>query len=109
MSEVHLEIPQGAAAIEGLLKDLPGERVTAEYIRSRIKSGHYLNIPNTTVMLCHLMLDNGYSARGESACVDPANFDPEIGRKIAFERAFNSLWPLFGFLLAERRFLEGRK
>ena len=35
--------------------------------------------------------------------VDPANFDKAIGNRIAYDNAFNKLWPLFGFLLAEKR------
>lgn len=108
MSEFHLEIPEGVKACEALLKDLPGERVTAEYIKSRIAAVSFLALPSSTVTLCHLTLDNGFSVRGESACVDKANYDYEIGKSIAFEHAFKSLWPLFGFALAERRHLEGR-
>jgi len=63
----------------------------------------YHNLPDTTVTICSITLDNGYSVRDESACVDPANFNREIGEKIAYDRAFNKLWQLFGFLLAEGR------
>jgi hypothetical protein len=48
-------------------------------------------------------LKNGYTVTGESACVDPANFDEEIGREVAFKDARNKLWPLLGFLLANQR------
>jgi hypothetical protein len=50
---------------------------------------------------------NGFSVRGESACVDPRNFNMEIGRNIAYRNAFNSLWALEGYLLAERRMERG--
>lgn len=85
------------------LNNRPGETVTREVIRSRIKQVDYTVLPNTTVTICSITLDNGYSVRGESACVDPANFDAEIGEKLAYDNAFAKLWPLFGFLLAERR------
>ena len=45
---------------------------------------------------------NGFGVRGESACVDPRNFDEAIGRSIAYENAFDKLWQLEGYLLAER-------
>lgn len=73
-------------------------------MEGRIASIDYSNLPKTTVTLCNITLDNGYSVRGESACVDPVNFNKEIGEKIAHDNAFNKLWPLFGFLLAEARF-----
>ena len=82
----------------------PGEKVTKDQILSRIKSVDYSMLPKSTVTLCNITLDNGFSVRGESACVDPANFDQKIGEEIAYNNAFNKLWPLFGFLLAEHRF-----
>jgi hypothetical protein len=81
-----------------------GERVTPEYMLSRIKTVEYLTWPGSTLMICRIGLDNGFSVIGEAACVDPANFDEEMGKKIAYDRAFKSLWPLFGFLLTEKRF-----
>jgi hypothetical protein len=85
------------------LADRPGERVTPDYIKSRISAVEYSVLPKSTVTLCNITLDNGFSVRGESACVDPKNFDEAIGQKIAHDNAFNKLWPLFGFLLAEVR------
>ena len=32
---------------------------------------------------CVLVLSNGFTVTGESACASPENFDAEIGRKIA--------------------------
>jgi hypothetical protein len=92
------------ASLEARLEASPGERVTPEYIKSRIAAVKYFS-PEGTVTMCSLTLDNGYSVRGESACVDPANYDGAIGRKLAYDKAFDALWPLFGFLLAEKRHL----
>lgn len=103
MSDVHLEIPESAEACETLLKGLPGERVTPSYMLSRVKYVDYYALPNSTTTVCRIALDNGYSVLGESACVDPVGYNPEVGKRIAYDRAFQSLWPLFGFLLAERR------
>jgi hypothetical protein len=80
------------------------DRVTPGYIQSRIRETTFSRL-DATVTLCSIRLDNGFSVRGESACVDPANYNREIGEKIAYDNAFQKLWPLFGFLLAEKRFL----
>jgi Phage protein (N4 Gp49/phage Sf6 gene 66) family len=88
------------------LATLPGDRITEDYIRSRIASTLFQRLDGMgapTVTLCCIVLDNGYSVRGESACVDPANYDRSIGERLAADDAFRKLWPLFGFLLAERR------
>lgn len=88
---------------ERLLSQLTGERVTKEFIQSRIAAVAYLVVPETTVTICHIEIDNGFSVRGESACVDPKNFNQELGEKYAYENAFEKLWAFFGFLLAEKR------
>mgnify|MGYP000025146340 FL=1 len=86
------------------LAERPAPRVTKEGIESRIVRVQYFILPETTVTVCSLTLDNGYSIRGESACVNTANFDKEIGERFAYDDAFRRLWPLFGFLLAEDQF-----
>ncbi len=92
--------------LEQLLAQSPAERVTKEYIESRIIEKITSQLPFAeTVTVCHLKLDNGYSVRGESACVNPENYNAEIGEKIAYDNAFQKLWPLFGFLLAEKNLL----
>lgn len=76
-------------------------RVTEDYMKSRIKSEEFYVWPGTTTTICMLTLDNGYSVTGESACVCPENFDEQVGQTYAYNNAFEKLWPLFGFLLAE--------
>ena len=92
------------AQLNAAIAARPHEKVTKEGIEARIVSTNYLVLPDSTVTLCNIKLDNGYSVRGESACVDPRNFDMEIGRQLAYRDAFSKLWPLEGYLLAERRF-----
>lgn len=88
------------------LEQSPAPRVTKEYIESRISKldGVTYHRIGETVTLCNIRLDNGFSVRGESACVNPANYNEEIGNKIAYDNAFRQLWSPFGFLLAESNF-----
>lgn len=51
---------------------------------------------------CVLVLRNGFTVTGESACASPENFDAEIGRKIARQNAVAKIWPLEGYLLKQR-------
>lgn len=51
---------------------------------------------------CVLVLRNGFTVTGESACASPENFDAEIGRKIAFENAKQKIWMLEGYALKSR-------
>ena len=49
--------------------------------------------------LCILVLRNGFTIVGKSACASPENFDAELGRKIARQDAINQIWPLEGYRL----------
>lgn len=53
------------------------------------------------ITFCVLVLKNGFTVTGESACASPENFDAEIGRKIARENAVNKIWMLEGYLLKQ--------
>jgi hypothetical protein len=48
---------------------------------------------------CVLVLKNGFTVTGESACASPENFDAELGRKIARQNAVQKVWPLLGYEL----------
>ena len=55
---------------------------------------------------CVLVLRNGFTVTGESACASPENFDAEIGRKIARQNALAKIYPLMSYELKCR--LAGR-
>lgn len=61
-------------------------------------------IEGSTTTACWAFLPNGFQlGYGESACVDPNNFDKDLGEKYAKERcitkATDNLWLLEGYLL----------
>lgn len=63
-------------------------------------------VGETTVTGCWAFLPSGFQvAYGESACVDPANYDRALGEKYAKERcvaaAHNKLWELEGYVLSK--------
>lgn len=92
--------------LEKAIANQPFEKITKDSIESRIDNISYMMVPDTTIMLCHIRMQNGYTVSGESACVDPGNFNLEIGKEIAYRNAFTKLWPLEGYLLAEKRYLD---
>ena len=55
--------------------------------------------PRSLLTFCVLVLRNGFTVTGESACASPENFSAEIGRKIARENAVDKVWPLMGYQL----------
>ena len=101
-------------------KGLTAPRITPADIEENIASEHYftagegvfgaaspfdrtegLDTPGALDLLtfCVLVLRNGFTVTGESACASPENFDAEIGRKIARQNAVNKIWPLMGYEL----------
>jgi hypothetical protein len=110
---------------EIISKGLIAPRVTPEDIESNIASVFYFTAkqgaekaardggsyaagePHEGVALglltfCVLVLKNGFTVTGESACVSPESFDAEIERKIAREHAVKKIWPLMGYALRDR-------
>lgn len=51
---------------------------------------------------CVLVLRNGFTVTGQSACASPENFNTEIGRRVAREDAVLQVWPLLGYELRSR-------
>ena len=84
---------------EALLKS-PAARITEKDITNKIASVEYYKL-GQTVTVCNITLDNGFSVRGESACVMPENYNQEIGQTYAYKKAFSKLWDFLGFMLAE--------
>ena len=60
----------------------------------------------TLLTFCVLVLKNGFTVTGESACASPENFDAAIGRKIARQNAEQKIWPLMGYALKQRLYAE---
>jgi hypothetical protein len=58
--------------------------------------------PLNLLTFCVLVLNNGFTVTGESACASPENFDADIGRRVARQNAINKVWPLLGFRLRDK-------
>lgn len=93
-----------------------GNRITLADIEAFIDEEHYINAGdaitqfktsrNATQLglltICVLVLKNGFTVTGESACAFPENFDNRVGQKIAREKAIEKIWPLLGFMLRDQ-------
>lgn len=116
----------GAIEQEIVAKGLTAPRVTPADIEANIVGCHYFtaaegvagrnvccddedeqtklsNVGSTAPLFlltfCVLVLRNGFTVTGESACASPENFDAAIGRKIARANAVQKIWPLMGYAL----------
>ena len=66
-------------------------------VRRDIASPEALKPSLNLLTFCVLVLRNGFTVTGESACASPENFDAEVGRKIARANAVSRIWPLMGY------------
>lgn len=102
-------------------KGLSGPRITPQDVEAAIASEHYFTAaegfmghawatmsdsrsikpppPLEVVTICVLVLKNGFTIVGHSACASPENFDAVIGRKVARQDATQQIWPLLGYVL----------
>lgn len=106
-------------------KGLTAPRVTPADIEANIASEHYFTAaegvygaaetadaaermsatmpgPLQLLTFCVLLLRNGFTVVGTSACASPENFNEELGKRIARENAVHEMWPLMGYALREK-------
>lgn len=103
-------------------KGLNAPRIKPDDIKANIISEHYFTAEQgafsagthhvgpvspqreklALLTFCVLVLRNGFTVTGESACASPENFDAEIGRRIARENAVAKVWPLMGYELRSK-------
>ena len=109
-------------------KGLTAPRVTPADIEANIDSEHYFTaeqgvvgeergrpdfyerevevvrfVPELRLLtFCVLVLRNGFTVTGESACASPENFNADLGRKIARQNAIQKIWPLMGYELRSK-------
>lgn len=99
---------------EIVAKGLTGPRVTPQMIEESIAAEYCFTADQAIasvpagaphhpalelLTICVLVLKNGFTVIGESACISPQNFDRELGGKIARQKARDKIWQLEGYRL----------
>lgn len=98
-------------------KGLTAPRITPQHIESLIVHESYFTAADglfgatgvrvdalsalNRLTICVLVLKNGYTVTGESACASPENFNSEVGCKAARAHAVEKIWALEGYLLRD--------
>ena len=88
-------------------KGLNAPRLTPQLIDEVIVNESYHSLTDV-LTVCVLTLRNGFTVTGESACASPANYNEEIGNKIAKENAREKIWVLEGYLLKQKLYEQGK-
>lgn len=52
-------------------------------------------------------MKNGFTLRESTTCVDPANYNEDIGKEICLKRIENQIWFLLGYQLQEDLYRSG--
>jgi hypothetical protein len=89
-------------------------RVTPEALEDNILSVNYINVGDAIcrqgeedhishhlLTICVIVLKNGFTVTGESACASPENYSKTVGESIAFKNAKEKIWPLMGYHLKQ--------
>ncbi len=80
-------------------------KITKESIETSIEGTSYLFHDHLTLAI--IKMKNGFMHVGKSAPASAANFDPEVGKRYAFEDAFRGLWQFEGYRLCQELY-DGR-
>lgn len=114
MQRIHSDDSAIESQIQAKGKTAP--RITPADIDAAIDQEHYFTAndgvraatgivwdtpPLRLLTFCVLVLKNGFTVTGESACASPENFDAEIGRNVARQNAVQKIWPLLGYQLKD--------
>lgn len=103
------------AAIEKEIQDkgLNAPRLTPQMIDDAIAGEYFVHAPDAfkqapildglkRLTICVLVMKNGFTIVGKSACASPENFDAALGQKIAREDARRQIWALEGYALRNK-------
>lgn len=78
-----------------------GPRITMADIEANIDSVEFLRPtdPRSCMTICVVRTRNGFEVVGTSACASPANYNAEVGQRVAREDAIDKLWAPMGYQL----------
>lgn len=84
-------------------------KLTQEYLEELIVQHEYNFVPNTSITICILFLQNGAKLIGKNyGAINSNNQDWELAKELAYEDAFDQLWELEGYLLRQRMFEQSQ-
>lgn len=84
-----------ADGVRGASGGRPGASLLPEYAT-------HAGGPLSLLTFCVLVLRNGFTVTGQSACADPAKFNADKGRELAREDAVDQCWKFLGFRLRDK-------
>ena len=74
MRMLRASMALGTISAMALVSALPGRKLTKEFLESEIKEVQYQRLSGT-ITHCTIVTKSGFTFTGESACVDPNNYN----------------------------------
>lgn len=95
LSDIEANIAHVVGFTAAAVAEIPSERRRGTLLQDTPASHDVLTIVIVT-------LRNGFTIIGKSAPASAANFDAELGHKLAYEDAVRQVWPLMGYELRQQ-------
>ena len=78
--------------------------VTEEDIKANMQDVYCTTLKpfDKPVTFVEVRMKNGFTVRESTTCVDPANYNEEIGKEICLKRIEDKIWLLLGYALQEK-------
>lgn len=99
--QIESEIQAKGLTAPRVTPQMIDDAIAAEYVFTADKATQGCpQMPSLALLtICVLVLKNGFTVTGESACASPENFNAELGAKIAKQHAKEKIWALEGYRL----------
>lgn len=81
-------------------------KITKEHVEAMIKACKVecTKLGEKTTIVC-VTLPNGFELIQSSSCVDPKNYDHELGRRLCMKRVEDKIYELEGYLLQSLKYM----
>lgn len=78
--------------------------VTEEDVKANMQDVYCTTLKpfDKPVTFVEVRMKNGFTVRESTTCVDPNNYDEEIGKEICLKRIEDKIWLLLGYALQEK-------
>lgn len=86
---------------------LDAKRITKDFLESEIAEVKYQRLSERTTH-CMIITHSGAEFTGESMVADSSNFDEELGKKYAFQQAFESMYEPYSFWLRQMLYYQNQ-
>lgn len=78
--------------------------VTEEDVKANMQDVYCTTLKpfDKPVTFVEVRMKNGFTVRESTTCVDPNNYNEEIGKEICLKRIEDKIWLLLGYALQEK-------